>query len=178
MRPDEAADLIGHLEQDAAQVALERLPVERRAQVIDLLRYPEDTAGGIMNNDIVIIPARLTIAEARRSLRDRLSEPDFVYFIYVIDDESSRRLVGVLTLRDLLIARPEALVGKVMRPHLVTIFPLESASEAARRVTESGLVALPVVSRDGRLLGAVTVDSTVVLIAPASLRGQAPRIFT
>jgi Mn2+/Fe2+ NRAMP family transporter/CBS domain-containing protein len=168
MRPDETADLIGHLEPDAAQVVLERLPAERRAQVLDLLRYPEDTAGGIMNNDIVVIPVRLTIEEARRKLRDWLSEPDFVYFIYVIDDESSRRLVGVLTLRDLLVARPEALVGEVMRPNLVTIFPLESASEAARRVTESGLVALPVVSRDGRLLGAVTVDSAVALIAPAS----------
>ncbi len=178
MRPDEAADLIGHLQPDAARVALERLPAGRRAQVVDLLRYPEDTAGGIMNNDIVVVPAGLTIEEARQRLRDRLTEPDFVYFIYVVDDEQTRQLLGVLTLRDLLIAQPDATVTEIMRPHLVTIFPLEAADEAARRVTDSGLVALPVVSRDGRLLGAVTVDSAVARIAPESWRAQAPRIFS
>lgn len=178
MRPDEAADLIGPLRPDEARVALERLPAERRAQVIDLLRYPEDTAGGIMNNDLVIVPAGLTIEEACRRLRDRLSEPDFVYFIYVVDDEETQRLLGVLTLRELLVARPEDQVTEVMRRQLVTIFPFEAADEAARRVTESGLVALPVVSRDGRLLGAVTVDSAVARIAPESWRAQAPRIFS
>lgn len=178
MRPDEAADLIGHLQPDAAQIALERLPGERRAQVVDLLRYPEDTAGGIMNNDIIVVPAGLTIGEACQLLRDRLSEPDFVYFIYVIDHEETQRLLGVLTLRDLLVTRPEDLVTNVMRPNLVTIFPLEPANTAARRVTDSGLLALPVISRDGRLLGAVTVDSAVARIAPESWRAQAPRIFS
>lgn len=178
MRPDEAADLAGHLQPDAAQAVLERLPAERRAQVVDLLRYPEDTAGGIMNNDIIIVPAGLTIEEARRTLRDQLIEPDFVYFIYVVDDEETRRLLGVLTLRELLVSRQEALVTEVMRSHLVTIFPLEPAKQAARRVTESGLVALPVISRDGRLLGAVTVDSAVEQIAPESWRAQVPRIFS
>jgi hypothetical protein len=104
MAPDGAADLIGRLLPDRAQRLLNRLPREQAERVADLLRYPEDTAGGIMANDVVTVPRHLTAAEARRAVRDRIRVPDFIYYLYVVEDEASSRLAGVLSLRDLLLA--------------------------------------------------------------------------
>ena len=71
------------------------LPRKQAERIIELLRYPEDTVGGIMTNDVVYVRGDLTVAEARDKLRVPLKDPDFVYLIYVVDDEESRRLRGV-----------------------------------------------------------------------------------
>ncbi len=178
MAPNVAADLVGRLQPEEARRALERLPAPRRERVIDLLRYPADTAAGIMTNDVVTAPPDLTVGEARRTLADRLRDPDFVYFVYVVDDEASRRLRGVLTLRDLLVAEEGRRLEEVMYRHLVTVHALEPADAAAQRVTDSHLAALPVVGREGRLLGAITVDAAIAQIAPQAWSAQAPRVFS
>src|SRR5205823_3715705 len=94
MAPDLAADLLGRLHPERAQHFLEALAVERRALIIDLLRYPEDTAAGIMTNQVVTLTPDLTVSEARRAIRDELREPDFVYYVYVLDNPESRHLEG------------------------------------------------------------------------------------
>jgi magnesium transporter len=104
--------------------------------------------------------------------------PDFVYFVYVVDDEETCRLRGVLSLRDLLVAEDTRLVEEVMVPAPVTVPALEAADIAAQRVIDSHLAALPVVGHDGRLLGAVTVDAAVARVAPLAWRMQAPRVFS
>src|SRR5439155_8117938 len=97
MAPDNAADLLGRLGPEQARELLDALPSERRDPVIELLRYPEDTAGGIMTNDIVVVPYDLTIGQAREAIRGRLARPDFVYYVYAVDEMQSQRLHGVLT---------------------------------------------------------------------------------
>ena len=106
MAPDAAADLIGHLKIDDSKRYLEALSEPQRGRLIELLRYPEDTVGGVMTNDVIFAPARLTRKEARESLRERLKEADFTYFLYVVDDEESRSC-GRHHLRQLVIAEDE-----------------------------------------------------------------------
>lgn len=178
MAPEHAADLIARLGPDIAREILEALPVDNRDRVIDLLRYPEGTAGGIMTNDVVMVAQHLTIVQGRASIRERLLKPDFIYYIYVVEDLQSRRLVGVLTLRDLLIAKDDERIADRMRASVDTLDPLLPATQAAQRVAEHNLAALPVVGREGRLLGAVTADAAVVQLTPPSLLAEAPRVFT
>ena len=178
MAPDVAADLVGCLDVYLAQRYLNRLPKHYSEHIVDLLRYPKDTVGGIMTNDIVTAPASLTVQEARHALHERLKEPDFVYFVYIVEDEKTQRLCGVITLRDLLVGDDECLLRDIMQPYLVTSHPLEPAHQVAYRLIDSGLAALPVVGHNGQLLGAITVDAAVAQVAPTSWRTQAPRVFT
>ena len=178
MAPDLAADLVGRLHTDHARKLLNGLPPAQSARVVELLRYPEDSVGGIMTNDVLFVPASLTIAEARAALRERLQEPDFIFFIYVVEDEASRRLRGVITLRALITAPDTQRIEEIMNPYLVTLHARDAARDAAYRVLNSHLAALPVVNRDGRLLGAVTVDEAVAQVAPASWSAQVPRVFS
>jgi Mg/Co/Ni transporter MgtE len=95
MAPDVAADLLGRLDPDGVRRYLETLPRERGERLIDLLRYPEGTVGAIMTNDVVFASANLTVADAREALKDKLKEPDFVYFIHLC----GRRRRGQAALR-------------------------------------------------------------------------------
>jgi magnesium transporter len=178
MAPDLAADLIGHLDQDAATAFLNRLPQPAAERIIDLLRYPEDTAGGIMTNDVPMVPRTTSVRDARTVLHDQIATPDFVYYVYVVDEIHSRALQGVITLRDLLVRDEDRRVDAFMRRDIVAIDALEPAHVAARRVVDEHLAALPVVSRDGRLLGSITVDAAVALVTPVSWRDQVPRVFS
>jgi CBS domain-containing protein len=178
MAPDIATDLIGRLTAEQARHYLDQLPKPVSERIIDLLRYPENSVGGIMTNDVIAIPGEFTISEARERLRSKLQDPDFVYFLYVIDDDENKHLRGVVTLRSILVARDDQKLEEIMNPYLATLSPLDSPRQAAYRLIKSQLAALPVVSQDSRLLGVVTVDAAVSLVAPGTWSSQAPRIFT
>lgn len=178
MAPDAAADLIGHLHIAASKQYLEALPEPQRDRLVELLRYPEDSVGGAMTNDVISAPARFSTRETREKLRERLKEADFTYFLYVVDDESSRKLQGVVTLRELVIADEEQRLEELMNPYVTTLNPLEPARRAADRVLSSHLAALPVVGDQGRLIGIMTVDAAVAQAAPQSWAAQAPKIFS
>src|ERR1043166_578132 len=179
MSPDDAADLVGRLDTGAARRFLELLPTGKGAAVVELLRYPEDTAGGIMTNDVVFVPTSMTAREARELMRERLKETGFALLVYAVDDEERRALQGLLSLRNLIVAAADARVEEFMDPYVTTLAPLEPADVAARRVIGSHLPAMPVVGKDRRLLGVVTFDTAVMLAAPTSWSTQAPRrVFT
>ncbi len=179
MAPNAAADLLGWLDPDLAARYLELVPGPRREQIMALLRYPPRTAGGIMTNDVITVSAQLTVAEARAGLRDDLRKPDFVYYVYVVDPERADQLVGVITLRDLVVADDTPRIRDIMLPDPATIDPLETADAAARKVADSHLAAMPVAAGSERkLLGVVTFDAALMQLAPASWRDQAPRLFS
>lgn len=177
MAPDLAADLLAGLEPSDAASVLGRLPEARRARIVELLRYPEDSAGGIMTNDIIVLPTGITVDEARRRVAELAEGPDFIYFVYVVEDESSRAMRGMLTLRQIIAGDGDRTVDEVMARDLVSAEPLEPAGHAAQRLVDLHLIALPVVDRGGRLLGAITVDAAVAQIAPQRWRNLAPRVF-
>lgn len=178
MAPDAAADLIGRLYPEQAKRYLEQLPDIQRERIIELLRYPEDSVGGVMTNDVVFAPVSLTVGEARDYLRERLQEPDFIYFIYLVKDEETRLLQGVLSLRKLLVAKAETPLKQVMQKDVLTLDVLAAAPAAAYRLLNSHLAALPVVGKDKRLLGVMTIDAAVALAAPQNWRTQAPKVFS
>ncbi|HEX8747980.1 MAG TPA: CBS domain-containing protein [Pyrinomonadaceae bacterium] len=166
MAPDNAADLVGRLNLEEMQSLLHKLPKDRSERIIDLLRYPEDTVGGIMTNDMVTVPRNLTVAEARRYLRKKLKGPDFVFYVYPVESEESQKLCGLLSLRNLLTEDDDRKLEDIMDPFVSTLDPLDSAVNAAYRVIDSGLAAMPVVGREGKLVGIVPVDVAIEQIAP------------
>jgi magnesium transporter len=178
MAPDTAADLFGTLKPERARRLMLQIPTEQRQLIVDLLRYPDDTAGGIMTNQLVCVSMSMRVGEARRDLKQRIGAPDFAYYLYVIDTEATRHLEGVVSLREFAVADDELVMGGLMNASVNTVDALEQAGDAARRVAEQHLAALPVTSRDGRLLGAITIDAAMAQIAPASWRDQAPRVFS
>lgn len=178
MAPDIATDLLARLQTPLMRRYLELLPRNQAERIIELLRYPENSVGSIMTNDVLFVPGNLTVAEARLSLQKRLADPDFIYFIYVVDDESSRRLRGVISIRSLITAPDQKKLEEIMDPYLSTLGPLDSAYESSFRVLDSQLAALPVVASDKQLLGVVTVDAALTQVAPSNWGAQAPRIFS
>jgi magnesium transporter len=178
MAPDHAADLLGWLEPETAARYLELVPEARRNQLVVLLGFPPRSTGGIMTNDIVSAPGDLTVALAREQLKEQLGAPDFVYYVYVLESRESEKLVGVITLRDLLVADDESTLQEIMLSEPVALDPLEPADSAARKVAESQLAAMPVVGSSGKLLGAVTFDAAIAELAPSSWRNQVPRLFS
>jgi CBS domain-containing protein len=178
MAPDLAADLIGRLDIDAAQRLLNRLPKAERERVVKLLEWPENTVGGIMANDMVTLPPDLKVRQAREILREKLKEPDFVYFIYVVEKQAPHRLRGVISLRQFLMAEDDQRLEELMNRYLITLSPFDSPREAAYRLLNSQLAALPVVGDDGQLLGTVTIDAAILQVAPRNWRAQAPRVFS
>ncbi|MFN2498946.1 MAG: magnesium transporter MgtE N-terminal domain-containing protein [Pyrinomonadaceae bacterium] len=178
MAPDIAADLMGRLPTRVMRRYLNKLPAAQSERVIELLRYPEDTVGGIMTNDLVCARGSLTVARARESLREPLKKPDFVFTVYIVDNDKSRRLRGVISLRNLMTSEDGKRLEEIMDPYLTTLNPFSPANEAAYKVIDSHVAALPVVGDEGELLGIVTVDAAIAQVAPASWRTQAPRIFS
>jgi magnesium transporter len=178
MAPDLAADIVGRLDIKLAQNYLNRLPKTSGKRIIDLLKYPANTVGSIMTNDVVTVPPQLKIEKARSLLREKLKEPDFVYFIYVVEDRPPHKLRGVVSLRQFLTAEDEQTVEEIMNPYLLALTPFDSPTEAGYRLLNSQLAALPVVGKDGELLGTVTIDAAVSQVAPRSWRAQAPKVFS
>ena len=178
MAPDLAADVVGHLDIKLAQRYLNLLSKTSGKRIIDLLRYPANTVGGIMTNDVVTISPHLTISKARSVLREKLKEPDFVYFIYAVEDQPPHPLRGVLSLRQFLTAEDDQTVAELMNPYLLALSPFDSPTEAGYRLLNSQLAALPVVGKNGELLGTVTIDAAVSQVAPRGWRAQAPKVFS
>jgi magnesium transporter len=178
MAPDLAADLLGRLHPLTMRSYVEHLSRKQAERILELLRYPEHTAGGIMTNDVVYVSGDLTVAAARDKLRVPLKNPDFVYFVYVVDGDETHTLRGSISIRDLLTAPDEKKLEEIMDPYLITLHPLEAADQSAHRVLDSHLAALPVVDDNKQLLGIVTIDAAVAQVAPRSWSAQAPRIFS
>lgn len=177
MGPDEAADVLADLPEQKAESLLDKMDPAQAEDVRDLMQYDEDTAGGMMTTELVVIPADLRVGAVLRYVREQVDVPEQVYYLYVVDSIASSRLAGVLSLRDLLLADPEVPVADVMETDLQTAESGVPARTVARTIADYNLLALPVVDADGRLLGAVTVDDAMELLLPEGWKRHLPRVF-
>jgi magnesium transporter len=175
MSPDDAADLIADLSDVARAEILTLMEHEEAHEVRQLLRYPENSAGGTMTTEFIAIPAELTAGQTIERLRELEPDAETIYYIYVVDDAG--RLVGVLSLRDLIVAPPEAHVREFMRDEPVAVGVLADRDEVAQVVARYNLLAVPVVDDDGRLVGIVTVDDAIETVLPSGWRHRMPRLF-
>jgi len=159
MASDDAADVIADLPDDVAADVIEALPTEDRQEVETLLAYPEDSAGGLMQTELVSISERTTVDEAVDVLRSVKEDVGEIFFVYVVDDDC--RLVGVLNLGALLLFQGDRPIGDLMKTKIHAVTPDEDQESVARLFTRYDLVALPVVDGDGRLLGRILHDDVV-----------------
>ncbi len=164
MSPDVAADVLSELPADKAREILEKIEKEEAEDIQELLGHEEDTAGGLMTNEFIAYPPEMTVQDVLSRFREDASEIETVYYIYVTD--SSERLLGVLSLRELLIARPDERLSEIMVTKLKTVTPDVDEKVVAEVFTKYNLVALPVVDTEGALLGIVTVDDVLERIFP------------
>lgn len=178
MAPDAAADVLAELEPEMVGAVLQLMSPQDAADVHALLTYPKDTAGGLMTTDYVFIPRGLSVQETLTYLKPRIAQPDWVYYVYVVEDERERRLAGVFSLRDLLLARQDARVDELMSSVPRRVTPDTPAAEVARIISEYNVMALPVVDHGDRLLGIVSVDDALEVILPERLRRSVPRVFS
>ncbi len=162
MDPDDAADIIGELPFDRAEKLLNLMDAPEEKAIRALLGYSKNTAGGIMTSEFVAMPQTSTIGAVRRRLRGL--DPDFepVYYIYTLDE--NRRLVGVLSMRDVVVADDTDLLRDLSFNDLITVAPEDDQAHVTEEMTKYGLVDMPVVDADGRLLGIVSVDDALDLI--------------
>jgi len=159
MASDDAADVLADLPESLARELIEALPGEDRREVETLLKYPEDSAGGLMQVELVAVPHTATVAQTIEEVRANADEIATYHFVYVVDDE--QRLVGVLNLGALLLADPDRQVGELMKCDIHVVSPELDQENVARMFLRYDLVALPVVDAGGRLLGRIMHDDAV-----------------
>jgi Mg/Co/Ni transporter MgtE len=176
--PETAAKIIKQLHPKVARQVLEKMPKSASTKILDLLHYPEGTVGSIMTNDVVFAPVDLTVKKVCDVLTERLKKPNFVYFIYLVENEKTKCLRGVISLRRLFTSNPQDKIADVMDSFVSVLSPMDDARSASFRVIDSHLAAMPVVGDKGELLGALTIDAAVSVVAPRSWRDLAPRIFS
>jgi Mg/Co/Ni transporter MgtE len=163
------------MEPERAQDLLSRMDTEEAEDVRELLTYDEETAGGLMTNDVVTVPPSVTAAEAIRLVREQAAEMDNVYYVYVVDE--GEVLLGELSLRELIVAHPDTPIGRVMHRELIRGRLDDSQDEVARLIAKYNLLALPIVDDLGKLRGIVTVDDAMDVILPDDWKARLPRVY-
>lgn len=156
MPSDDRADLFKDLDEDTKAKLLPTLDQVERDDILKLSAYPEGTAGSIMSSDYAAFSPDLSVQQALDKLRIEASEKETVYCLYVID--SQRRLIGVVSLSKLIIARPELTVGEIMKPSPVFVRVGDDQEVVARKLNKYDLLAIPVINGNDALAGIVTFD--------------------
>jgi magnesium transporter len=165
MEPDEAADLLGDLPAEQATEVLSQM--EDADEVLPLLGYPDETAGGLMTTWFIALRQHTTVAQALEFLRQIKPEIEVPYYLYVVD--RNKQLKGVVGLRQLVISPPDTKIETIADPEVIYISSTEDQEEAARVMTRYDLASLPVVDVENRLVGVITYDDIVdVLEAEAT----------
>ena len=167
MPPDEAADLISDLESDKAKELLESIEKDEAQDIQELLAHEEDTAGGLMTTQFIAYPAELTIQEAIEKLRIDSPDVEAVYYIYVVKDE---KLIGIASLRDLILSSPAVHLSDIMETKLKSVSPDTNQQEVAELISKYNLLAIPVVDEERNLLGIVTIDDIIDIFLPPASR--------
>jgi magnesium transporter len=162
MSPDDRARLFDELPAKIVRRLLQQLsPAERDATAL-LLGYAPNTAGRIMTPEYLSIKENLTVTQALAQIRSLANLRETIYYMYVTDD--ARRLTGILSLRDLIVAQPEQIIGNIMTRDVVYVNTNTDQEEVARTIQHYDFVAIPVVDTEQRLVGIVTVDDVLDIL--------------
>ncbi len=159
MSHDERADLYKQLDEEAQEAILPAFAKAEREDLRRLAAYEEWTVGSVMTSDYATLKPEMTSSQAIDALRAQAIDAETIYYAYIIDD--ARALVGVVSLRDLLTARPRQIVSEIMDTEPVWIRVDEEQEAAARTISRYDLLALPVLDKDDRLVGIVTADDAM-----------------
>ncbi|SES82112.1 magnesium transporter [Anaerobranca gottschalkii] len=159
---DDMTDLLGELKEDLKNKILGYMQSDDAEEVRELLEYPKDSAGGIMTTEFIAFKETLTVREAIKGLRELAPSAETAYYIYVIDEDE--RLVGVVSLRELIIADENEILREIMRTNVVSVEAETDQEQVAQMVQKYNFLAIPVTDKDNKLLGIITVDDIMDVI--------------
>jgi len=162
MSPDDRVDLIKRLAADVVDSLLPLLAKAERQDIRMLLSYPEGSAGSVMTTEYATVPAEVTVEKAIASLRQQAPSRETIYYVYVVDD--ARRLIGFVSLRDLILAKPSAIISEIMEQDVVSIQVDKDQEEAALKLARYDFLAIPVVDEQRRLVGIITHDDVLDVV--------------
>jgi magnesium transporter len=162
MAPDDAADVLAQLApENASQILVAMEPLEAE-ELKSLLAYPPDSAGGRMTPAFVALSPDIRVDQAIAALRTLAQAAETIYYVYVTDEHG--HLLGVVSMRDLVLSPPDRTVGEIMETDIVKVQATADQEEAARLLTSEGLIAIPVVDDQNRLLGIITADDVADIL--------------
>ncbi|NLM14061.1 MAG: magnesium transporter [Epulopiscium sp.] len=162
MSLDDVADILGELSESEQTKIIELFDHEDATDIRDLMHYSEDTAGGIMTTEFVSVREDMTISQAIEELRSMEHEAETIYYVYVTDYIGT--LVGVLSLREIIMSKPDRLVSEVMQSNVIYVNVHTDQEEVAKAVAKYDLLAIPVVDNETILQGIITVDDILDVI--------------
>ncbi|MBD0386969.1 MAG: magnesium transporter [Nostoc sp. C3-bin3] len=156
MSPDDRARLFDELPAKVVNRLLEQLSPAERQATAQLLGYEADTAGRIMTLELISLKENFTVSQALERIRNLANASEMIYYLYVMD--AARRLTGIVSLRELVTSQPEQIIGEIMTRDVVFVHTDTDQEEVARLIQRYDFLAVPVVDREQRLVGIVTVD--------------------
>lgn len=163
MDPDDAVDVLDEVDEDHVDVLLSNMPQEEALELRALMTFDPETAAGVMNTEIILINKDLTVDEAISQIRSELEEKEMPYYLYAVDDLDV--LTGVVSLRELMLAKPGTRISDLMSRHELISVPFDmDQSEVARLLSHYNFLSLPVVDREGHLMGMVTHDDVIDIL--------------
>ncbi len=166
MPSDDAADLLGLLDEELSDKILSKMKKEESDNVEQIMSYDEDTAGSLMVKDFVALEEDTRAKEVIEALQNKYLDVEMPFYIYVIDDYG--RLVGVSSLRQLVVVSPDKPLKDFMATDIVSVNPYTDREEVARLVSRYDYLAVPVVDDDKRIMGIVTVDDVIDILHEAA----------
>lgn len=163
MDTDDAADVLADLSSEKMKEVLSYIDdLERAVDIIDLLNYDEDTAGGLMGKELIAAKLNWTASQCIDEIRKQAAEIDEIYYVYVVDD--NEMLQGTLSLKKLIQAKPETKIEVIYNSGAVTVDTDTDSEQVARIMEKYDMVALPVIDSINRLVGRITIDDVVDVI--------------
>lgn len=162
MPHDERADLFKRLPEERRQAVMPALAQAEREDIRRLTAYPEGTAGAVMTSDYAALSRQLTASQAIERLREVAPDKETIYYAYVVDE--SRKLLGFVSLRDLIVARRESWIEDIMHRDVIFARVQDDQEEAARKIQKYDLIALPVLNGSDALVGIITHDDAIDII--------------
>lgn len=156
MSPDDRADLVEELDEKTQEKLLALIIKAERQNILKLITYPEDSAGAYMTTDYALLRPDVTIRAALDQLRFQATTKETIYYVYVVDQ--ARRLIGFVSLRDLIMARPDIQVKDIMHRNVISVRFHEDIEDVAKEMSHYDFLAMPVVDADDRLIGIITYD--------------------
>jgi magnesium transporter len=171
MKPDDRVDLLKRLDKQVVESLMPLVAKAERQDIRTLLSFPEGSAGSVMTTEYATLPAGATASEAVNLLRQQATSRETIYSIYVLDD--NRHLIGYVSLRNLILAKPNALVSDIMQRDVITVHADQDQEVAARELAKYDFLALPVVDEQHHLVGIITHDDVIdVMIEEATEDAQ------
>lgn len=171
MKPDDRVDLLKRLDSEVVESLMPLVAKAERQDIRTLLSFPEGSAGSVMTTEYATLPTGATAAESVNLLRQQATSRETIYSIYVLDD--NRRLIGYVSLRNLILAKPNALVSDIMQRDVITVHADQDQEVAARELAKYDFLALPVVDQQHHLVGIITHDDVIdVMIEEATEDAQ------